>query len=159
MKIAHAQLHMFTNIMYKFQSSTCKTVGEKLQTKLLPRTDRQMDGHPWQFQYTPPPLRCGGVKRPWRKRLLKTLWEKEKNAGNQYFLPSFFPIAFCPFQNKFLLPQGRQKSRLCGKGLIKRMKLSCQLKNLKHCHLFIYLLIGQSRSKINDQTDCAFSAV
>ena len=25
MKIAHAQLHMYTNIMYKFQSSTCKT--------------------------------------------------------------------------------------------------------------------------------------
>ena len=39
MKIAHAQLHMYTNIMYKFQSSTCKTVGEKLQTKLCPRTD------------------------------------------------------------------------------------------------------------------------
>ena len=34
MKIAHAQLHMYTNIMYKFQSSTCtcKTVGEKLRT-------------------------------------------------------------------------------------------------------------------------------
>ena len=25
MKIAHAQLHMYTNIMYKFQSNTCKT--------------------------------------------------------------------------------------------------------------------------------------
>ena len=41
MKIAHAQLHMYTNIMYKFQSSTCKTVGEKLHTKLCPRTDRR----------------------------------------------------------------------------------------------------------------------
>ena len=34
MKIAHALLHMYTSIMYKFQSSTCKTVREKLQTKL-----------------------------------------------------------------------------------------------------------------------------
>ena len=38
-KIAHAQLHMYTNIMYKFQSSTFKTAGEKLLTKLCPRTD------------------------------------------------------------------------------------------------------------------------
>ena len=47
MKIAHAQLHMFTNIMYiyKFQSSTCKTVGEKLWTKLCPRTDGRLDSH------------------------------------------------------------------------------------------------------------------
>ena len=51
MKIAHAQLHMYTNIMNKFQSSTCKTVGEKLWTKLCPRTDRCMDR-----------LRCGGYK-------------------------------------------------------------------------------------------------
>ena len=44
MKLAHAQLHMYTNIVYKFQSSMCKTVGEKLQTKLCPQTDgRQMD--------------------------------------------------------------------------------------------------------------------
>ena len=42
MKIAHAQLHMYTN-MYKFQSSTYKTVGGKLRTKLCPRTDRQTD--------------------------------------------------------------------------------------------------------------------
>ena len=47
MKIEHAQLHMYTNIMYKFQSSMCKTVGEKLRTKLCPWTDRQMDGEPW----------------------------------------------------------------------------------------------------------------
>ena len=40
MKIAHAQLHMYTNIMYKFQSSMCKTDGQR-------------DGQPWQFQYTP----------------------------------------------------------------------------------------------------------
>ena len=35
MKIAHAQLHMYTKIMYKFQSSTCKTVGEKLRTTII----------------------------------------------------------------------------------------------------------------------------
>ena len=39
MKIAHAQLHTYTNIMYKFQSSMCKTVGEKLWTKWCPWTD------------------------------------------------------------------------------------------------------------------------
>ena len=44
MKIAHAQLHMYTSIMYKFQSSTCKTVGEKLRTKLCSQTDGQADG-------------------------------------------------------------------------------------------------------------------
>ena len=43
MKIAYAQLHIHTNIMYKFQSSTWKTVGEKLQTKLCPQTDGQTD--------------------------------------------------------------------------------------------------------------------
>ena len=43
MKIAHAQLHMYTNIMYKFQSSTCKTAGEKLPTKLYPQTDGRTD--------------------------------------------------------------------------------------------------------------------
>ena len=57
MKIAHAQLHMYTNIMYNFQSSTCKTVGEKLRTKLCPRTDgRTAMPIP---EYTLP-LGCGG---------------------------------------------------------------------------------------------------
>ena len=46
------QLHMYTNIMYKFQSSTCKTVGEKLQTKLSPQTAMAIPVYP-------PPLRCG----------------------------------------------------------------------------------------------------
>ena len=41
MKIA--QIHMYTNIMYKFQNSMCKTVGEKLRTKLCPRTDSHGD--------------------------------------------------------------------------------------------------------------------
>ena len=48
MKIAYAQLQMYTNIMYKFQSSMCKTVEEKLRTKECPQTDgwtnRQTDG-------------------------------------------------------------------------------------------------------------------
>ena len=57
MKIAHAQLHMYTNIMYKFQSSMCKTVGEKLQTKLCPRTDSYGDSS------IPPPLCCGGYNK------------------------------------------------------------------------------------------------
>ena len=35
MKIAHAQLHMYTNIMYKFKCSMCKTVGEKLWTTII----------------------------------------------------------------------------------------------------------------------------
>ena len=39
MKIPHAQLLLYTNIMYKFKSSTCKTVREKLWTKLCPWTD------------------------------------------------------------------------------------------------------------------------
>ena len=46
MKIAHAQLHMFTNIMYKFQSSTCRTVGGKLWKKLCPwMTDSHGDSN------------------------------------------------------------------------------------------------------------------
>ena len=58
MKIAHAQLHMFTNIMYKFQSSTCRTVGGKLWKKLCP----WMDGQPWRFQYTNFHFVVGGYK-------------------------------------------------------------------------------------------------
>ena len=58
MKIPHAQLHMYTNILYKFQSNTCKTVGEMLRTKLCPQTD----GQPWRFQYTPSTSN-GGVNK------------------------------------------------------------------------------------------------
>ena len=63
MKIAHAQLHMYTNIMYKYQSSLCKTVGEKLRTKLCPQNcvHRQTDGQPWRFQYTPLHFVVGGM--------------------------------------------------------------------------------------------------
>ena len=61
MKIAHAQLNMYTNIMYKFQSSACKTLGEKLRTKLCPRTDRQTDGQTaMAIPVYPPPLHYGG---------------------------------------------------------------------------------------------------
>ena len=61
MKIAQAQLHMYTNIMYKFQISTCKTVGEKLWTKMCPRTDRQTNRQmDMVIPVYPPQLRCGG---------------------------------------------------------------------------------------------------
>ena len=61
MKIAHAQFHMYTNIMYKFQSSMCKTVGEKLRRKLCPQTNGQTDRQPWRFQYTPLHFVVGGI--------------------------------------------------------------------------------------------------
>ena len=54
-KIAHAQLHMYTNIMYEFQSST---VGDKLWTKLCPWAGGQTDSH--DDSSIPPPLRCEG---------------------------------------------------------------------------------------------------
>ena len=60
MKIAHAQLHMYTDIMYKFQSSMCKTVGEKVWTKLCPRKDGQTD---MVIPVYTPPLCCGGYKK------------------------------------------------------------------------------------------------
>ena len=59
MKIAHAQLCVYTNIMYKFQGSTCKTVGEKFQTKLCPQKDEQTA---MVIPVYPPPLCCGGIK-------------------------------------------------------------------------------------------------
>ena len=49
MKIAHTQLHMYTHIMYKFQSSMCKTVGEKLQTKLCLRKAMAISVYPLHF--------------------------------------------------------------------------------------------------------------
>ena len=66
MKIAHAQLHMYKNIMYKFQSCTCKTVGEKLQTKIVSTEqidrwmDRQTDGQPRHYSSIPPSTSLGG---------------------------------------------------------------------------------------------------
>ena len=81
MKIAHAQLHMCTNITYKFQGSTCKTVGEKLRTKLCPRTDgwtgNQTDSH-GDSSITPPP-RCGGGGGI--KSFLKQSKQRKQNAG------------------------------------------------------------------------------
>ena len=58
MKIVHAQLHMYTNIMYKFQSSICKTVGEKLRKKLCPQTDGRTA---MAIPVYPTPLRWGGL--------------------------------------------------------------------------------------------------
>ena len=49
MKIALAQFLMYTNIMYNFQSSTCKTVGEKPRTKFCPRTDMAIPVNPLHF--------------------------------------------------------------------------------------------------------------
>ena len=63
MKIARAQLHMYTNIIYKFQSNTCKTVGEKLRTKLCPLTDRPTDRHGDSSIPPPPPLHCKGYEK------------------------------------------------------------------------------------------------
>ena len=86
MKIAHAQLHMYTNIMYKFQSSTCKTVGEKLRTKLCPwmdeRTDRQADGRTaMAIPVNPPPLRCGGYNYFRSKRKMLSFQVKFRKDG------------------------------------------------------------------------------
>ena len=59
MKIAHAQLHMYTNIMYKFQSSTCKT-RRKAPDKIV-SMDGQTDGQTaMAIPVYPLPLRCGG---------------------------------------------------------------------------------------------------
>ena len=60
MNIAHAQLHMYTNVMYKFQSSMCETIREKLQTKLCPLTDVRTA---MVIPVYPPPLHCGGYKK------------------------------------------------------------------------------------------------
>ena len=63
MKIARAQFHMYTNIIHKFQSSTYKTAGEKLRTKLCPRTDGRTEGQTaMAIPVYPPILRCGGYK-------------------------------------------------------------------------------------------------
>ena len=46
--------------MCKFQSSTCKTVGEKLRTKLRPWTDRQTA---MAIPVYPPPHCCRGYNK------------------------------------------------------------------------------------------------
>ena len=78
MKIAHAQLHMYTNIMYQFQSSTCKTIGEKLRTKLCPR----MDGHG--DSSISPSTSLWGV---YISFIEENSVGNGENAGNQHFLP------------------------------------------------------------------------
>ena len=69
MKIGHAELHMYTNIMYKFQSSTCKTLGEKLQTKLCPWKDGRTA---MAIPVYPPPLCFGGYNND----IMSTIWTK-----------------------------------------------------------------------------------
>ena len=55
----------------------CKTVQEKLQTKLCPRTnrqtDKQKDGQPWAIPVYPPPLRCGGITK-FKTHMFKSLY-------------------------------------------------------------------------------------
>ena len=48
--------------MYKFLSSACKTIGEKLRTKLCPQTDRWTDRRTDSHgdSSIPPTLRCRG---------------------------------------------------------------------------------------------------
>ena len=131
MKIAHAQLHMYTNIMYKFQSSTCKTVS----------TDRQTDRQPWQFQYTPPQLRWGDIiinfNQPFPKRALvftclqykyfENTAGKGENACIEQFLlfPQCFSTrlkTFLPFSSTLKLLSAKslslEESNIChlGKG-------------------------------------------
>ena len=61
MKIAHTQLHMYTNIMYKFQSSTCKTVAENC---VHGQTDGQTDGRTaMAIPVYRPQLCCGGYNK------------------------------------------------------------------------------------------------
>ena len=113
MKIAHAQLHIYTNIMYKFQSSTCKTVGEKLRAKLCPRTDRQ----PWWFQYTPSTSIEGCIN----------IVRKGEIACNKQFL--LFSQCFLPYVFYYITDR------------ISHVRMICRLQMLwiwlspKFCHL------------------------
>ena len=96
MKIAHAQFHMYTNIMYKFQSNMCKTVGEKLRTKLCEFVST--DGQPWRFQYTPLHFVVGGI-----------IISKQSHLYCFYTKHIFEPIAFTP--NTYFSQYGKKKSR------------------------------------------------
>ena len=94
MKIAHAQLHMCTNIMYKFQSSMCKTVGEKLRKKLCPLTDGRAGGrtaraipvYPLHF------FVCGGYKKGHPRNIPVKIFQNLTNG----FREDFLRISSCP---------------------------------------------------------------
>ena len=106
-KIAHERLHMYKNIMYKFQTSTCKTVGEKHRTKLCPRADGGTDGRTVMvIPVYPPPLHCGGYnyfnriitrvpRWPWIAHL-----NFEMAIANLFFVTfgeEFVRISSCPY--------------------------------------------------------------
>ena len=102
MKIAHAQLHMYTNIMYKFQSSTCKTVGEKHQKTIVSTdrrtaglTDRRTDSHG--DSSIPPSTSLWGYK-------------KCENASYQHFL-----LLLQCFQKTFFFRVNKTQDK--GKGI------------------------------------------
>ena len=107
MKIAHAQLHMYSIIMYKFQSSTCKGVREKLRTKLCPRTGgRTAMAIP---VYPPPPTLL------WRYKSKCYLWQKTFLEKEKLLVTSNFFFSHADFHSyKSLL---RQNAALCGNGL------------------------------------------
>ena len=74
MEIAHAQLRMYTNIMYKFQSSTWQNCRRKAPDKIVStdrwtdtETDNETDRRPWRFKYTPLHFVVGGIEN--------ALWE------------------------------------------------------------------------------------
>ena len=73
MKIAHAQLYMYTNIMYKFQSSMCKTVEKSSGRNCVHRqtarqTDRWTGGHENCRRKAPDKIVSMGERygQPWR---------------------------------------------------------------------------------------------
>ena len=123
MKISHAQLHMYTNIMYKFQSSTRKTGGENV---LLPephyielsRMDRQTDDLTDSHgdSSIPPPLFCGGYNKRflWHKMLPDvTFWKYPHFEISAYWIcacagtyhdgsnPNMMDICI-PYRNNFM---------------------------------------------------------
>ena len=88
--------------MYKFQSRTCETVGEKLRTKLCPQTDRQMDGRTamaipvYSLHFV-----VGDIKMFYYYYLDGAGFEQhETNAGDQHFLllTKFSLLKFSSFQ-------------------------------------------------------------
>ena len=108
MKIAQGQLHMYTNIMFKFQSSMCKTVGEKLLTKLCPWTDKRTA---MAIPVYPPPLCCGGGKITVQRETILTPIVGKGETGNQHivlFQQSFllFPFEISTFEKHVFCRDG-----------------------------------------------------
>ena len=123
MKIAHAQLHMYTNIMYKFQNSTCKR--RKAPDKIV-STDRWTANH---GDSSLPPS--------------TTLW-----GYNEQFLlfpQCFLPIwrTFCPFYqiwNCLLQTLSVWKSpKFVVWERINLTYIIVLLQDLKNCHIVVYI--------------------